>query len=355
MKCSGCFAFLTWRAPALPPEPTPKTSVAYAKDQQKPFRLTIDANSMWRPETQPWDASTPWDGRPIKICPITGRPVEPRPSPDLKPPMADKAVQAPDPNEALYPASSSFELGVPMTPQKTSKRVCSLVPQEEAARAMKEDLQTGKSSTPAKLETEDEIDLKRLCAAIASFERASEDRQRKALEAIKERIAERIKENALAARNVEQNREGDEREANRVASSTRTESRRMQEWMDRVIAKETAQPGSVGLLRRSPELKIKWKDWVWEIDTGGEDIQLEGIWMPFRPTTIVKIDVNLGGAKHPLGSLEYTTDDTVQEACHDFCKAHRLRPLFEPLLEDYVTQMVENGKSEATLDVIELL
>ncbi|CAK9048095.1 unnamed protein product [Durusdinium trenchii] len=349
MKCSGCFAFLTWRAP------TPKTSVAYAKDQQKPFRLTIDANSMWRPETQPWDASTPWDGRPIKICPITGRPVEPRPSPDLKPPMADKAVQAPDPNEALYPASSSFELGVPMTPQKTSKRVCSLVPQEEAARAMKEDLQTGKSSTPAKLETEDEIDLKRLCAAIASFERASEDRQRKALEAIKERIAERIKENALAARNVEQNREGDEREANRVASSTRTESRRMQEWMDRVIAKETAQPGSVGLLRRSPELKIKWKDWVWEIDTGGEDIQLEGIWMPFRPTTIVKIDVNLGGAKHPLGSLEYTTDDTVQEACHDFCKAHRLRPLFEPLLEDYVTQMVENGKSEATLDVIELL
>eukprot|EP00434_Breviolum_minutum_P010190 symbB.v1.2.008993.t2/scaffold565.1/size187815/6 len=358
--------------PSLPPVGRGLKSffLIFLHVEQKPFRLTNEASSMWRPETQPWDRSIPWDGRPIKIDPVTGRPPVPEvPEEKAKPMTAEKGVQATEPPEV-------DECGIDL------KRLCAAIATFEEA--SKRERTNPALQTPALNEDVKALQTPRKTSKVA----LSEDV--KALQTprktSKVALGEDVKETMYGA-NAELQEYALKSSASTSASSSSSSgssgcepseelelkervetTRRLQELAERVMRGENAlrarragepepelERPSRSSSSRTGEGRVKWKDYVWEIDTGGEDIQLEGIWMPFKPDTILKVEVNLGGEEFPLGPLEYTTDDTVEEACHDFLAKHRLRPLFEPLLQEYIYGLVQDGTKEASLDVTTLL
>jgi len=307
---------------------------------------------MWRPETQPWDRSIPWDGRPIKIDPVTGRP--PVPEVKAKPMTAEKGVQATEPPEV---DDSGIDL----------KRLC-------AAIATFEEASKRERTNPA-LQTPEKAPKAALNEDVKALQRPSQTSKVALNEHVQETMyganAERQEDALKSSASASSSSSGSSgcEPSEELELKERVESaRRLQELAERVMrgentlrARRAGEPEpelerpSHSSSSRTGERRVKWKDYVWEIDTGGEDIQLEGIWMPFKPDTILKVEVNLGGEEFPLGPLEYTTDDTVEEACHDFLAKHRLRPLFEPLLQEYIYGLVQEGTKEASLDVLTLL
>eukprot|EP00435_Cladocopium_sp_Y103_P012978 s1002_g3.t1 len=347
MKCGGCFAFWSrtisgsskdCRGPVeIPHYVPPRYAVKAQAEEETPFQLTCEASSMWRPETQPWDRSVPWDGRPIEIDPVTNRPVKVK----AKPTTAEIGVQT----EPVH-----------IEPIQTE-------PPKEA-----EDSDSG-------------IDLKRLCAAIAHFQEVHE-REHKHLETTSEEPQELQELQAEAVKTdeavemlespqpvtyeksfMEEAQEKAERALSLKAFWEKiAQHRRMTQQLARG---ETPTPDPRWLPRRPrpPKMKKKhdnWEDYIREFDDP-ETVDLEGLWIPVEPyelpkgTPILTVEVNLGGEEFPLGPLEYTTENTVEEACHDFVAEHNLRPIFEPLLQAYVCYTVMNCIEQTSLDVLTLL
>ncbi|CAJ1398605.1 unnamed protein product [Effrenium voratum] len=128
---------------------------------------------------------------------------------------------------------------------------------------------------------------------------------------------------------------------------SRTARRRWDAWAEQALAKEAAQPGSVLVPHHS---KATWKDYVWDLDVG-DDIELEGIWIPVRPG--VKLQILLGDSA--LGCLEYKVGQDLDAVCLGFVKAKGLRELFAPLVAQHIQTLIASGTTEAAVDVVELL
>lgn len=344
MKCGGCFAF--WSRPIsgpnkdcrgpfeIPHYEPPRYAVKAQAEEETPFRLTCEASSMWRPETQPWDRAIPWDGRPIEIDPVTNRPLKVK----AKPATAEIGVQT----EPVH-----------IEPIQTE-------PPKEA-----EDSDSG-------------IDLKRLCAAIANFQEVHE-REHKHLETTAEELQQPETVHKTDDEAVEMleslqpvtyeksfMEEAQEKAEKALSLKAFWEKIAQHDRMVQQLARgetPTTDPRWLPRRPRPPKMKKKhdnWEDYIREFDDP-ETVDLEGLWVPVEPyelpkgTPILTVEVNLGGEEFPLGPLEYTTENTVEEACHDFVAEHNLRPTFEPLLQAYVCYTVMKSIKEDSLDVLTLL